>query len=167
MASGRSRFGLGLILLTALGVAGCNQHRGDPDGIPVHFVVTLERAWVAAISEDALVVGDGPGAADGKEARFGFGHGVWHSTTEVELRGGRHPGSGDAFVHDLGWGTTRFTVPLRPGRELALGVHVFGGRSGSQPLPSYRVPTDQDAATVEIDLTRRALERDLPPSPAE
>lgn len=152
-----------LLLVTACGTVG----RGDPGGIPVTFEVELDRAYVDAISEEVLVVGDGPGAEDGKEAGFGFGHGVWTSSTEVELRGGTRSGSGDAFIRELGWGSNRFTVPLLPGRDLALSVHVFGGRRGARTLPGYSVPVDAADAVHPIDLTARALGDDLPAQAAE
>lgn len=136
--------------------------RGDPGGVPVTFVVELERAFVHAISEDVIVTGPGPGAEDGQEAHFGFGHGTWVSSTEVELRIGSRPGHGDVAIQELGWGTTRFTLPLRPGRAVALSVHVFGGRRGAHRLAEFQVPTDDPAPRVQLDLTRRALDPGLP-----
>ncbi len=154
------------LLLPLLLLGACSQvGRGDPDGVPVSFVVDLDRAFVRAISEDVLVTGPGPGAEDGQEARFGFGHGTWVSSTEVELRIGSRPGGGELAIRELGWGRSQFTLPLRPGREVAVSVHVFGGRRGVHHLPPFTVPVDEPLPRVQLELDPRALETGLPDEP--
>jgi len=148
-AGGRLCAGLAILVM----VAGCGgMLRGDPDGLPTTVRVQLTRAWVESVSERVIVVGPGPGAEDGREAGFGFGDGVYQTTTEVELVARHRPGGRLLVRYPLSWGSNRFAVPLRPGEVVHWAVVISGGRSAALAVGETTV---RDGFEVIIDLSGR------------
>lgn len=145
------------LLLLAAG-AGCAGGRmaGDPDAPTRVITVDLERAFVRAISRERIVVGVGPGAEHGREASFGFGHGVWTTSTEVDLLGGSAPGGSDLLFAPLSWGANRIEVPLRHGRRLHLSLRVSGDRIGTHRF----APVTVGDAPIRVDATATAVPPD-------
>ncbi|MHC5068616.1 MAG: hypothetical protein ACYTF0_08505 [Planctomycetota bacterium] len=123
-------------LLLMVLVSGCGRparigHRGAVDAALVTMVVVLDRDFVRAHSDKVLVVGDGPGAEDGKEAAgYGFGHGVWQSSTEVDLVLGSVAGGADLGRATLRWGETTIEAMVLPGQPVYATVVISGGRRG-------------------------------------
>lgn len=150
--------------LTLAVVAGCGQSRrqGDPNGEAVTVVVRLDPAFLHDLrTHTASTQGAGASSA----VPIGSHFGVPLTATTVSLLGGDAPGEAQIFWHELAWGETRFTVPLRPGRIVTLTLKAEGGHQGLADCGTLVIPR---AAGVEVDLRldaageRLAL---LPPTP--
>ncbi|MBA3685217.1 MAG: hypothetical protein H0W72_08255 [Planctomycetes bacterium] len=146
-----------LVLLIALGaglLGACGKKRryGDEGGTPVSFIITLDRAFVSGMRnrQGRLGVGAGVGLGSGGHSSVGGGVGMSFSATTVDIYGGEGPGEGQIFRHEIGWGETRFSVPLMPGRVLHITVQATGGREGWECVGSVTIPAT--GSTVHLDL---------------
>lgn len=133
-------------------IAGCGNTRaeGDPDGIPVTFVVHADRAFFSRMASQRTTVSSGIGVGVGTGGMgTGLGLGIGFHGTSAYLLGGAHPGEAGSFRHALTWGETRFTVPLRSGRTIILTAQAEGGRQGWETVGEFTVGAP---GADEIDL---------------
>jgi len=140
---------MGLVVLVLL--AGCRSGpRGDPDGQPAAFDVTLTRDYADNLARTQARVGAGVGMGfvSGGRRSTGVGVGIGFAATSASLRGGSNPGGSDVFRHSLHWGEQRFEIPLRPGRELHLTVVFSGGRTGTAQIGSLTVDPSETIRIV-------------------
>lgn len=154
-----------MVLLTCA-LASCSSARiaGDPDGMPVVFQVDLDRAFLVTLDRSVARVGTGGGVCISSSGSSGIaaGLGSGFSPTTVYLLGGSQPGGEDLFRRALPWGRTRFTVPLQPGRMVALTVHCEGGRQGWTAIGSIRAPTGEGGPLIVITLGASGISGALP-----
>ncbi|HYE06479.1 MAG TPA: hypothetical protein VEL07_13270 [Planctomycetota bacterium] len=158
------------ILIAVLGLVliGCGQKRryGDDGGVPTAFTVTLEKAFVSDMQNRQGRVGVGGGVGMGSRgSSAGVGLGLSFSATVVYLLGGEQSGGAQIFRRELSWGENTFTVPLTPGRELALTVQVQGGREGWEGVGSVTIP-EQPGAVVDVRLLSTGPSVSVAPPPA-
>lgn len=153
------------LLLPLILLAACGKERrfGDPDGEPVTITVTVERDYVRALSSRRVgtSVGAGTSFGSGGSRSTGVGVGLSFSATTVTLIGGDGPAQGQVFRKKLSWGTTTFTVPLRPGRELHLTAQASGGYEGWEGIGSVIVP-ETPQPTITILLTGDTISATTP-----
>jgi hypothetical protein len=158
---------LAVLVLVGTSACGAKRAEGDAGGRPVAFHVTLERAFVSTMERRVSTgVGVGTGISSSGASHMGVGLGVGFSSTQVYLLGGSGSGSASAFRKPLSWGTTDFTVPLTPGRQLTLTVQCEGGRQGWESLGTITIPEAEGAARVRVDLVASGPAVQATPSPA-
>jgi len=142
------------LALVALVACATPRRFGDPEGLPITFTVTVERAFFENMHNHqwSPSVGAGVGLGSGGGSGAGLGVGLGFAGTSIYLIGGDAAGQADVFRKELKWGDNTFTVPLRPGRTMVLGVQAEGGRVGWESLGSVTVPAASDVrVTVVMD----------------
>jgi len=144
-----------VIAVMASAMLGCGKPRryGDEGGIPIAFSVTLDRAFVSDMRNRQArpSVGAGVGFGSGGHSSIGTGVGLSFSATTVYILGGDSVGTGNLFRKELEWGENHFTVPLKPGRQLALTVQAQGGREGWEGVGTVYAPA-VSGGEVRIEL---------------
>lgn len=158
MSLDRSVGGPSLVLLVlACGGCGAKRAEGDAGGVPVSFRVTLERPFVSNMGRGGSAgvgVGVGTGVSSSGASSMGVGVGLGFSSTTVYLLGGDETGHAGLFRRKLSWGDNDFTIPITPGRQVALTVQVEGGRKGWEGIGAVTVPVNVAKPNVTITLNQ-------------
>ncbi len=159
-----------LVLIPVLMGCGRSTPRrvGDPDGVPVQFVVELESGYAANISSPSGDVGwydAWPYDPFYRPYGHGFRHphhfgAMWHGPmwhgpgpTGVNLLGGDGPVQAQVFRRELDRGINRFQIPIRAGHVVTLTVQVMGGRQGWESVGTI---TGSGLMGQSVDLRLRA-----------
>lgn len=141
-----------IALCASLLCIGCSGSRseGDPDGIPVTFVIHTDQAFFSRMVDHRTTMSTGLGLGMGSGGMStGVGLGIGFRGTSAYLLGGAHPGEAGSFRRSLKWGETRFTIPLRSGRTVTLTAQAEGGRQGWETVGECIISAP---AADEIDL---------------
>jgi len=142
-----------VVCLCAVLLSACGGSRlsGDPDGVPVTFHVELERSFVREMANRQGRVGLGAGVGIGRGGGgVGLGVGLRFSSTHVTLLGGSEPAAAELFRQRIGWGSNRFTVPLRPGRELVITASVTGAREGWEVVGRTEIDPERPVVLLQM-----------------